>query len=59
MKAPPSKRSDEAFKRQAVETWLQCRKLGTQIVRDLGVVTYKRECVAPVEEAGGHAIRAH
>ena len=34
---PRSKRYDEAFKKQAVENWLQSGKPGTQIARELGV----------------------
>ena len=34
---PQSKRYDEAFKKQAVENWLQSGKPGTQIARELGV----------------------
>lgn len=34
---PRSKRYDEAFKKQAVEHWLQSGKPGTQIARELGV----------------------
>ena len=37
MKAPQSKRYEEAFKKQAVENWLQSGKPGTQIARELGV----------------------
>ena len=36
-KAVQSKRYDEAFKKQAVENWLQSGKPGTQIARELGV----------------------
>jgi transposase len=35
--APQAKRYDDAFKRQAVEHWLQSDKPGTQIARELGV----------------------
>lgn len=35
--APCARRYDEAFKRQAVEHWLQSGKVGTQIARELGV----------------------
>jgi transposase len=34
---PRSKRYEEAFKKQAVEHWLQSGKPGTQIARELGV----------------------
>jgi transposase len=34
---PQAKRYDEAFKRQAVEHWIQSGKVGTQIARELGV----------------------
>jgi transposase len=34
---PQSKRYEEAFKKQAVENWLQSGKPGTQIARELGV----------------------
>lgn len=37
VKAAQSKRYDEAFKKQAVENWLQSGKPGTQIARELGV----------------------
>ena len=36
-KEPRTKRYEEAFKKQAVEHWLQSRKPGTQIARELGV----------------------
>jgi transposase-like protein len=36
-KPPQSKRYEEAFKKQAVENWLQSGKPGTQIARELGV----------------------
>ena len=36
-KGPRSKRYEEAFKKQAVEHWLQSGKPGTQIARELGV----------------------
>jgi transposase len=36
-RAPQSKRYEEAFKKQAVEHWLQSGKPGTQIARKLGV----------------------
>ena len=36
-KPAQSKRYDEAFKKQAVENWLQSGKPGTQIARELGV----------------------
>jgi len=35
--APPPKRYDEAFKRQAVENWIRSGRPGTQIARELGV----------------------
>ena len=35
--APPTKRYDEAFKRQAVANWMQSGKAGTQIARELGL----------------------
>lgn len=34
---PQSKRYEEAFRKQAVEHWLQSGKPGTQIARELGV----------------------
>ena len=36
--APPTKRYDEAFKRQAVANWMQSGKAGTQIARELGLI---------------------
>ncbi len=36
-KEPRSKRYEEAFKKQAVEHWLQSGKPGTQIARELGM----------------------
>jgi transposase len=35
--SPQSKRYDEAFKRQAVEHWMQSGKAGTQIAAELGL----------------------
>jgi transposase len=35
--AGPTKRYDEAFKRQAVENWIRSGKSGTQIARELGL----------------------
>ncbi|MCX7825318.1 MAG: transposase, partial [Verrucomicrobiae bacterium] len=35
--ATPPKRYDEAFKRQAVETWIRSGQPGTQIARELGI----------------------
>lgn len=37
VEGPRSKRYEEAFKKQAVENWLQSGKPGTQIARELGV----------------------
>jgi transposase len=37
MPAPQTKRYDEAFKRQAVESWIKTGKPGTQIAAELGV----------------------
>jgi transposase len=35
--APQTKRYDDAFKRQAVENWIQTGKPGTQIAEELGI----------------------
>ena len=35
--APPTKRYDEAFKKQAVENWIKTGQSGTQIAAELGV----------------------
>jgi transposase len=68
-KEPRSKRYEEAFKKQAVEHWLQSGKPGTQIARELGVSypTLKqwKRCywgdampVRPDLERENHALRA-
>ena len=63
------KRYEEAFKKKAVENWLQSGKGGTQIARELGVSyptlkQWKRCCwgdavpVRPDLESDNHALRA-